>query len=173
MWVQWQHCETIYFPLKMVKHTNNIWASKYTMCTIQLAHYCSVYFSLGCLLEPIPVSYNLHLPGKLTIQSIYFLKSRTITILILVEEEIWMVMWISWSNLFDFSEIVLDFSVKVFGCLCDIFWIYHALSNHCIVAWVTRPERMKGTKDKVKLAQRATNQDILQFRFSYLDHFLI
>ena len=30
------------------------------------------------------------------------------------------------------------------------------LSNDCIVAWVTRPERPKGAKDKVKPAQRAT-----------------
>ena len=31
----------------------------------------------------------------------------------------------------------------------------NALCNHCTVAWVTRPERPKGAKDKVKQARRA------------------
>ena len=33
----------------------------------------------------------------------------------------------------------------------------NALSNHCIVAWVTRPERPKGAKDEVKQARRAAS----------------
>ena len=28
----------------------------------------------------------------------------------------------------------------------------NALSNHCTIAWVTRPERLKGAKDEVKQA---------------------
>ena len=31
----------------------------------------------------------------------------------------------------------------------------NALSNHCTVAWVTRPERPKGVKHVIKQAQRA------------------
>ena len=34
----------------------------------------------------------------------------------------------------------------------------NALSHHCTVAWVTRPERPKGVKDVVKQARRAPNQ---------------
>ena len=34
----------------------------------------------------------------------------------------------------------------------------NALSHHCTVAWVTRPERPKGVKVKVKQAQRAQSQ---------------
>ena len=39
------------------------------------------------------------------------------------------------------------------------FWIikFNALSNHCTVAWVTRPERLKGMKDEVKQARRASS----------------
>ena len=51
--------------------------------------------------------------------------------------------WISLRLFLDFSVIFLDFS--------------NALSNHCTVAWVTRPERPKGVKDEVNQARRATN----------------
>ena len=47
--------------------------------------------------------------------------------------------WISLQLSLDFSVIFLDFS--------------NALSNHCTVAWVTRPERPKGVKDQVKQAE--------------------
>ena len=41
-------------------------------------------------------------------------------------------------------ELVLDFS--------------NALSHHCTVAWVTRPERSKGVKDVIKQARRAQSR---------------
>ena len=47
--------------------------------------------------------------------------------------------WISLQLSLDFSVIFLDFS--------------NALSNHCTVAWVKRPERPKGVKDQVKQAK--------------------
>ena len=34
----------------------------------------------------------------------------------------------------------------------------NALSKHCTVAWVTRPERPKGAKDEVKQARRAQSR---------------
>ena len=37
----------------------------------------------------------------------------------------------------------------------DFYPMANALSNDRIVTWVTRPERPKGAKDKVKQARRA------------------
>ena len=45
---------------------------------------------------------------------------------------------------------ILDFFAIVFGFLCDFLDFSNALSNHCTVVWVTRPERPKGVKDVVK-----------------------
>ena len=51
-------------------------------------------------------------------------------------------------NFWIFAEILnfLDFFVIVFGFFCDFLDFSNALSNHCTVAWVTRPERPKGVK---------------------------
>ena len=40
----------------------------------------------------------------------------------------------------------------------DFYPMANALSNHCTVAWVTRPERSKGAKDEVKQARRAQSR---------------
>ena len=52
------------------------------------------------------------------------------------------------------SKNILKFSfkkkIRIFGETLDvldfsvIFYFFNALSNHCTVAWVTRPERLKG-----------------------------
>ena len=51
-------------------------------------------------------------------------------------------------EILDFLRLFFDFSVIFFD-------FSNALSNHCTVVWVTRPERPKGVKDKVKQARRA------------------
>ena len=56
----------------------------------------------------------------------------------------------------DFSAIVLGFS--------------NALSHHCIVAWVTRPERLKGVKDVIKQARRAQRPATYFPFLPYLPH---
>ena len=51
------------------------------------------------------------------------------------------IFWIFFRLFLDLSVIFLDFS--------------NALSDHCTIAWVTRPERPKNVKDEVKQARRA------------------
>ena len=41
---------------------------------------------------------------------------------------------------------ILDFFAIVFGFICDFLDFSDALSNHCTVAWITRPECPKGVK---------------------------
>ena len=63
----------------------------------------------------------------------------------------------------DFSVIFLDFSV--------IFLDFsNSLSHHCIVAWVTRPERLKGVKDVIKQARRAQRPATYFPFLPYLSH---
>ena len=40
--------------------------------------------------------------------------------------------------------------------LCNFLDFSNALSHHCTVAWVTRPERPKGEQDVIKQARRAS-----------------
>ena len=42
--------------------------------------------------------------------------------------------------------------------LCDLFLFLGNFFVECSIVWVTRPERPKGAKDKVKQAQRAQSR---------------
>ena len=66
--------------------------------------------------------------------------------------------------------VFLDVIYKMLTCQAPTFWKFYscmiffislwffyfsnALSNHCTVVWVTRPERPNGVKDEVKQARR-------------------
>ena len=62
------------------------------------------------------------------------------------------------SKQMDFFLSKLTKNYLVFRFLCDFLVFSNALSHHCTVAWVTRPERPKGVRDEVKQAWRATSQ---------------
>ena len=53
---------------------------------------------------------------------------------------------------------ILNFFLIVYGFLGDFLDFSNALSNHCTVAWVTRPERSNDVKDVVKKARRAATK---------------